>query len=1025
MASTEALRAMDRAEWALVLLVEDIPYAWTTHRDLEGTALLPDSREVLAGLHPPDYTIGIAAHDDFQGERAITQIVVEDFDGRLAEMLGGFDGDEVLLDLSIETGDDLTLQTGFHGRHVGNEAIGSSGERNAWPAIPGWSRPRLHVGLDYELDEVAAAPVSDRPVLLEGRRVVLYKVWRDHVTYPSESAGFASWRPWSEAERIWWGTLNKAGHDVDDREWTLSCRGVWSWIYKRFGLLSQERPVRVWAPLQLATDQGSDESRVRIELFSYRSSDNGVEEVYGSDQYVTQITADDTPGVRSTVASAIAVAVAAAGPDGAFSATDGQSASMNVADGAVSVRIDGSIAPNERWAVMYVTLHEKVWASMGWLAGVQAGLQSNDEHHVPFIEVIAGAPGSGYWQAAFSTKPDPQGGVPVDFDNDGQPRIWRPVYEAGTMTIRHDPAAGPVVLNIGDDIVHHAGQLDRPPKGDPDDLSQPYPLGAGVNRQGLWLLTGPRRLVGDTKDFDEAQVVWASWRENPQEFAQVAGDPPRIIVERFLDPRDFGVQQDRLASPWVAIQNDGDLTVYARPLLRLGYGRPDGVLPDQAHIVLQRMLYATGQSPGWTGYEGGSPTLPATTNEPAFGVPGVRLDGEHEDLGCQIPSAMLRHPLYWGQIAERLPQLLREISLAVYPGVDTEQLFRGLMTPRGWGWSLEGGQYGLLDFSAPISPVGATVLTYAGKATDGRNLLAHRTKQQHRAFAPKDRYVLRYDWDPRSGDFTYESAMRSPDRGSRYRPYPGDRGQIGAGQSGSTHQAEAHGTRNPAGWRERMGEVARWYDRGQFWLKKWPVMRRPGQDLWPGSSVVVTEPRAASPDGSYGIVAALALVTKIYVSKGGQGYAVDLLVDAGSVQAMRFNAPSARARGYNPATREIHCDDDWLEIGNGHIDVAHFVEQSHSNLGGAALLQVHQWDGATWTVTATGEVEDVDVTPGATTITIVSPGLAGTYRRDDEAVVTLRPMSVQVAPWALAYFSPICDEDGEWNTPAEPGYPWA
>ena len=146
-----------------------------------------------------------------------------------------------------------------------------------------------------------------------------------------------------------------------------------------------------------------------------------------------------------------------------------------------------------------------------------------------------------------------------------------------------EPGAGQV-LNLGEDVVHHSGQHDRPPLGDPDDGTQPYPLGSGVNRHGYWLIYGPRRFAGE-EDFEETQIVEASRREPAQDLAQVAGDPPQIVVQRWLTPRRYGIDRPRLTSAWVALQNDAR-TVYARPLLRLGYTAHDADPEngDQAHL---------------------------------------------------------------------------------------------------------------------------------------------------------------------------------------------------------------------------------------------------------------------------------------------------------------------------------------------------------------------------------------------------------------------------------------------------------
>lgn len=1032
MPTTDELRALDHVQWALVLAVEDLPYAWTTHEDLVGTGLFSDGRQVLQGLVPFDYSIAIDPNADFQLKRKTTEIVIEDLDRLLVQALAGFDGTEVELDVTVEPAEDLALRTDLHDKQVGNERIGSSGERNLYPAVEGFSRPRLHVGLDYETDEVAAAPVSDNAVVLEGRRVVLYRVYRDIVTYP-ETTGFSTWRPLSEAIKPWWGTLRKAGHTIDQLTWTLQCEGPASWLYKPLGFLSQERGVRVWAPLVLDDSPANDQTEIRVTLTS-SETDGANPREYGSGVF-GNITADDTLGIRGNVSTALVAAIAAAGPDGAFANDDDQDLFITIADGILSIRIDGSLLTT-RVARASLSMHESVWQAMGFDPRTQTGLGFEDALRVSFVEVLFGAPG--YWEAKLTTIPDPNDSVDT-WDNGGLPRPWKPLYPAGVTVLRSDAESSPLLLNLGDSIVHHSGQLDRPFASDPNDPTQPYPLGTGVNRQGLWLITGPRRFAPGQSEsgqavvkdgvtlietFDEMQVAWASWREPAQEFAQVGGDPPQIVITKWLNPRDYGMKRDQLTTPWLALQNDADNAVYARPLLRLGYGPHNE--PDQAHIVLQRLLYGTGQSAGWTGPASDNPTLPATSNEPAGAPLGVRLDGEVEDLGLQIPESFIQPPELWEAIADRLTAAQRKMSLAILPAMDTQTIMKGIMVSKGWGWSLVGRRYGLLDYTAAVDPTNAVVLDYSNKMIPkGSDLKSHKNPQTARAFTPKNRYVLDFDWSPAFEEFQQRLSQRSSDRGARYRPYAGDDPMRSTTQSASTHTALDHGNRTGASWVLKTAEISRWLDRGQFWEKGWPVMRRPGEDLMPGSVVLLTAPRAASPDGTYGVVAAAGIVARVLAKKGGRQYFADILVDDSSITNLRFNGPVAQARGYDAASRRLFVDDDHLESGGDFSDAAHFVEPDWSNLGGDAELQVRQWDGDSWVITATGVVESVDATPGASTITVAAPGLTGSYRRDDDAIVTFRPLPNQAAAWVLSLKSPICDEDGQWNTPDEAGYPWA
>ncbi len=573
------------------------------------------------------------------------------------------------------------------------------------------------------------------------------------------------------------------------------------------------------------------------------------------------------------------------------------------------------------------------------------------------------------------------------------------------------------------DTAHHAGQLDRPSKAHPDDPNEPY-FGGPHPRQGLWAIRGPRRFDNEEEHIEETQVVQATWQESGTDLAALRGDPPEIVVQRFEKPRALGIDRKTMTSDWVAVQNDAENTLYATPLLRLGYGAVDG--EDEAHVVLQRFLLTTGTNAGWTGFESGGASLDSTSNEP--GGAGARLDAGHIDVGAAVPSEMVEPREIWEEHASRLgSDRLRKMSLAVPPGMETEALLRGIMAPRGWGWSLAGGRYGLLDYSASTSPEGAVVLDWSVKATEakGTSLIGHLTKQSTRAFQPKDEYILEYAWNPLDDEFRLQAKMRSPDRGAAYRPKPiEETGEGSRRHSVSTHTIKAYGMQKPDGWEQRMAKIANWADRGQFWLKGYKATRDVGFDLWPGSRVLLSDPRAVGPTGEYGVIGARGIVTDVRFVKGGREVVLDILVDATPFSSVRYCAPSARGRGYDPTTQRLYVYDDWLGAG-GMPDSTGFVEPSWSNLGGLAQIQVHQFDGHKWTLTAWGVVAAMNNDPGDCYLVIAGAGLTGKYRRDDDAVVTMRPMSQQDAPWVQAFFVPICDDQGEWNNPPEKGPKWA
>lgn len=1026
MPDTATLRTLSRATTAILFVVEGVPYVWSTHPDLDGTTYMGDGRVVLPGLERPKVTTEVPPSNHWQFRRHPATIVLQDLDGRLAEVFGQFFSAHTPLSSGIHPSEDPIADAALHGRQVGSEAIGPAGERDRWPVVDGFEHAREHVGENYESEDLALTPVSDGQVILRGRRCALIRVFRDVVDYPDEaSSEEAHWRPWDEGDRFWWGTIRDEA-TVDGRTWAIECDGPESWLYRPLGLLTQDRPVKALAPLRLSDIDGQDETRIGIILRSFRSPpDDPTAFEYGSDNFVSQVAAVDVLGLRQDVSNALAAAVAAAGPDGAFEDEDGKEAYIDVSSGAIHLRID-NLGINEQWPQATIVLHRKVWERWGFDVDEQAARETADKYYVdftvdPLVPGLDVPPAAGYVAGRFTTLPDPgQYGEDTSsalYDNNGAVRSWLPFYKAGAQVLDSDTSAG-IVVELGNgDIVHHTGQIDRPVASDPDDPTSGYDLdGNPVDTHGYWIFYGRRRFAGTDEVFDEVQIAEASWRARPLHQHQLAGDPPAIVVTRWLDPRDFGFEHKALSSPWVALANaPGEESILARPLLRLGY-RQHGFADDPA-IVMLRLVLTTGQSTGWTSFENDPATsLPATANEPVL-VPSVRLDGEVADLGLSIPASMVRNPLEWGNLSANLPDGLRRMSLGVLPGMAGEDLFRGLMHVNGWGWTLRGGQYGVFDPTAAVYPeVGDPVLDLSAKATSGRDISLHKILQDARVLAPVDRFILEYDWEPAADQPTREESHRSTDRGVRYRH------QTGGSQS--EYRVLAHGKRNIGGWRQRTDQVARWWEQRHTMLRRYPVRRRVGQDLWVGQKVILTEPRALSSDGTYGLLAAVGIVTKVSIDEGAAAteptHFLDILVNASSAAGIRFNAPSARGRGFDVATGRLYCFNDWAGVGNGYLDVAHFVEPGWSNLGGLFRIRVVQWNGSSWSETMTARVTGANAVADDCYLEV--DDVVGTYRRDDDALVIGRAMDDQDGAWPQAFFSPICAPNGTWT--GGTGYPF-
>jgi hypothetical protein len=331
---------------------------------------------------------------------------------------------------------------------------------------------------------------------------------------------------------------------------------------------------------------------------------------------------------------------------------------------------------------------------------------------------------------------------------------------------------------------------------------------------------------------------------------------------------------------------------------------------------------------------------------------------------------------------------------------------------------LAGGVYRPFVYDQLVDSTETIVLDMSTKRADTqRDKIQHRVSQVLNALAPKDEYALSYDQDPLTKANQHALSIPSPDPGRPYRATREDRGKSAGGRVHSATAAsfDAPFQRIPGDWYVRARELALWTSLGHFWVHGYPLMPQDGEPIWPGQRVTLTDPALYDPiNARYGVVAAQGIVTKVMARAGGRSLTCDILVDGRSLVQGRYHSPMAQARGFDTVTGRLYVDDDCMENGTGILDCEAFVEPPGINLGGDALVQVFQYDGDQWTITLTGTVLDVDDTPGSSSIRLVDT--AGTYRRDDEAIVTMQPMTAQDAAWVLTLLAPVSAQAGTWTS---------
>ena len=1060
MPATSVLRELQSAHWACLVVPDGLPLAWTDDAGLAAQVdWFGDGRTIHSGLEPPTRQLSIVpftgklrAHRTsftILDKRAGFYGAAEDY---LADLFKAFAEVEEALALTLEPS--ATAPAALYNSHVGTEAIGAAGQRRRYPFVNGWSIGDHHLGADWEHSEFPTADVTDDPIMFRGRRIALYRVFRDHTTYPDDAT--LGWRPWSEAEILWWGTMADAG-SVEGGRWTIECDGPESLLEKQLGALSGNGAT-LHVPITLDNSEDNDETLVGVAFYSIPTgvdAENPADPRYYSWQSwppapdnlsTTFVDAGDLADEIDAIIAAVA-ADTTVGTDLDFFGQFEHDVSMRT-DGSVRIRVRNNAGTGgaARMAVMHLSLHEKVWTALGyaWEQGRQSNpLDLEDSHRLAFELSSDGGlpklndnpadldfpPGPGYWTGIFATATQDQINTDTpteaeqNWDNNGQGRIVYPLYDGGATALPQNLGHGlEVGFGWGDagDGAKHSGQLDRPLASAPDDVSSPYNFGGvlDVTHQGVWLLVGPRRIAGQPDDFEYVVPVIASWREGNIPGTIGPGTDPQLLLTKWLNPQEFGIHSlpmEAFEGGWPILQNDVR-QVRAYPIFRLGYTEHSYERPER---ILQRIMYSTGGSAGWTGYEGDpGATFATTSNEPTTIVP-TTFDGEIADLGLAIPKELIANPNSWAAEFDKLPAgHWRRFRMLVQPGFQTSDLFEGLFAFYGLSWSLHGGTYGIRAMTESFTLDDVEVaITQSQKAIDPRRIGDERTRQELRVMQPINDFEIEFGWDPWDESFPEDGhkRLRANDRGARYRA------------RGHTYEAKAYGIRNLGGWRTRTTELARFFEKRHFMLRDYPVKnRRPGQDIWPGTIVSITEPRAVSPTGTYGITTHVGMVTRISEDLGkrdGVAMHIDVLVQQDSAKEPRLCGPSGRVIAYDDVANTLRLDDNWLGVEDTDwLDANGFVEPGWSTHGGNIDIKCRSCDGYEWITSFTATVTSVLASSGDnSTLTISS--FSGTFYRDMLNIVVARERANQTAAWANALLAVIGDEDGEYS-PGNPSSEW-
>lgn len=986
MPNSNTLAARDDAQWELVFVIEGVSIAFCSHRFLEALST-GQGHTMRRGLERDGMRRRLEV--DMRKGSLVPQtmrVKLHDHVGDLADVFKADRDDFEYLDLTIGPSDDLSLRPSLHGMHVGTELIGPAGERRQYAVPLGDDLGRQHYAGSWD-SQLGAVPskVSSAPIVWTGRRCALYRVYRDHVTYPGDYS--EGWRPASEWQMIWWGAMRDDGR-VSGRLWELECGGPETWLQKDLGLLTQRTPVGVQPTFAYSAEEAQAGGWV-----GHVPGIGGAFE-HGDLEFAPVFTGDTLEELRAEFAAFITGLASNNGPEGAWNSYSGNvlaalgggrtlafrhSSSSPGVSGAASLANEGRI---------HIALHMRMWARLGW--DISAA-ESNDGYSYSFepTPILVGEPPSGEYVAlkvdilrrddpVFQIEPHFSGGVapldPTRINADGQILQLSP--------------------NTSGSVTHH-GQIFAPVASDPDNASAGYPLSSACDTQGLWLLQGDRRFAGQEDVFEESAIVQCSWVDQQGSMLN-----NQMVATRLWNPRHVGISRGILSSTWTQQANAID----ARPLLYLGYQQSSGY--DLAHLVMQRVLLSTGTSTGWSGFADEAPiSNDPGDNDPPILAGFVRLDTERADLGLAIPETMIQSPFDWHVAAQTAPDEASEVFVAIEPGTNSEDVFKGLMHPLGFAWSLAGGSYGIFTPHEPIQESEVQwVLTRAEQEGDYGQM--GEPGQDLREYAPVDAFEV--DWSAvLYGDgYRYKAKIDAADQGRRYR----------TGGITEPIAAPYHRRSSTQGLRERQSARAAFWERRHYTLDTFPVLPSVGRRVWPGEGARLTHPLLVDPVAAgYGVTARRARIYSVEedLSRERSRFKLGIVAYAERTSTPRVHAPIARGYGFDSDEDRISVYDDCLGLGGGRSDAATFVEPDYVGLepfGGNLEIAAWQWDGTGWAVTCTGVVQSVVTTPGASSIRLAS--ITGTYYPCMDTYLVPVGVDLQTALYAQTLFVGIGNESG-------------
>ncbi|MCY0990623.1 hypothetical protein OV203_26000 [Nannocystis sp. ILAH1] len=1020
MATVADLRARPHATYCHLLLIDGCPFGFTDNQVLCSGWWDVDNRRILPGLTAPNVTMSLDLEAGTLNDDRLSFRILDTDEVTLPGFFGGLNKAYKLLGTRLKPGEDpapantidsygnvLPLWDGTNGCYIGTEAIGPEGQRHYYSCIP-WST--TWPGQDHAAPAEPLPVYTDwatGPLLVEGRRVVLYRIYFDEDlnVWPSPQEQYEG------GARFWWGTLLNSGN-VDKKVWTIACVGPSSWTKKLQNTRTPTTWFRVQAPLELGLQED------QIYVLCQKQGVNGTVLLCGS--VTTTVTAGDYTTVLNSVSTTISTAISAAGPDGIWNMSAPVQGKFQWNH--TGVKIWQTVANVDASVYILIRLHGKVWQFLGW----------SPEDHLydiaegPYFEKDLVFPG--YYYGVFSSTPAGKNPLISDgtlqWDGDGQVRTYSPSFAGGLVIV----SGNNQVIQIRDvpgEPIYLESQTIRPPSTDTTIDGQ------NCNATRWWCFKGQLLLEGEEEATEIFQVAKCSWVDQSNLMSMSNSLDSDLAVEEFADPRTFKLNYKPLDVNlgWAGTGSGEEGGIYASPLAVWGvWSRtgPGGIATDQVGATLYRLLVSSGTAewnPAVSDYGDLDFLAFAVWGGLTPGKNGVAVpsypwgDYECADMGLNIPYEMVdQDGILFAQAA--LPSTLQQGKVCAHGPVQAEDIIAGILAPRDWSLSLAGKKYGVFRRSQPFdeldTPVSIGISDYAGVPGDPGSW---EPDVNLRAVDPFDTLILNHAADPVEGatEGQVEKRYSARDQGARARLGMVER-QLSAPDLPAREWWDDSANNVPVhSWSaafQKLWEqdIAGWLSQPHRLIEGLRISRPKGQDLYPGEVIRVTIPGVPNSTGGYGYSNALARVLSVTHEAVSGTAVVDLLVQA-SPEQLQVWAPIARVIDgvsnpedrYDPSTRTFTIG-NW-NLGEAAVNLDAFREPSWSSAGGQAKFLVLQFDGTRWAQTCSGFIESVALLGEGGTITHTTAGLSGQFLECQYAVICMAPYDdPEQAEWPKAVF---------------------